>query len=247
VTWRALGLVLALSALSAAGCGSAGDETAPPPSTAEPAAHQTTALEGSEAPTTTGATEAPAEPEGEPDVIMSPAEFRPVVSFTATNPRHAIVADGPESFTVTFSVPSGEITFANDRIQFQGPGSQQSGGRVKAVEVDTSVDGVVAWFEEHPRLEATDPQPVTIGGAEGVVFELTAAKPYDHPACGQSRCVFLWSGLNGTYALLDDDRALVYVLDADGETVMVFVSSGADVFDEVAADADEMLATLSFG
>jgi hypothetical protein len=37
------------------------------------------------------------------------------------------------------------------------------------------------------------------------------------------------------------------VLDAPGEPVTIFVSSGADVFDEFAADADEMLATLSFG
>jgi hypothetical protein len=179
--------------------------------------------------------------------VTSAAEFRPAVSFTATNPRYTIVADEPESFTVTFSVPSGEIAFANDRIQFLDPGSRQSGGRVKAVEVATSVDGVVAWFEEHPRLEASDPQPVTMGGAEGVVFELTAARPTIIRPAGSRAAVFLWSGLNGTYALLDDDRALVYLLDVDGETVMVFVSSGADVFDEFAADADEMLAALSFG
>jgi hypothetical protein len=67
------------------------------------------------------------------------------------------------------------------------------------------------------------------------------------PPAGSRAASFLWSGLTGTYALPDDDRALVYVLDVDGETVMVFVSSGADVFDEFATDADEMLATLSFG
>jgi hypothetical protein len=224
-----VGLVLAGLAVPAAGCGSTKKETAAPSATTGPTANQTTASEG------------------ERDVITSPAGFEPAASFTATGRGYTIAAEAPDSFTVTFSGPSGQIVFANDRVRFLDPGSEQSGGRVTPVEIDTSVDGVATWFQEHPHLATSEPTPVTIGGADGVVLELVAARPYDHPACGSPRCVFLWSGLDGTYGLPDDDRARLYVLDVNGETVMLLVASQADGFDEFAADADEMLATLSFG
>jgi hypothetical protein len=106
---------------------------------------------------------------------------------------------------------------------------------------------LVAWFQEHPKLETSEPEPITLAGAEGFRLEIEAAKPYQHAFCGTSPCVLLWNTLNAGFLLPSDHRLQLTALEVGGETVMVTVEATSDDFDDFAADASAMLETLSLG
>jgi hypothetical protein len=178
---------------------------------------------------------------------ISSSNFEPKVSFTVTNPRYTIFGSETESFVARFSDPSGELAFANDRMQFLDPESEHAGGKFEPVEVGKDVDSIVVWFQEHPRLRVSEPTLVTVGGADGVTFDAEATQPYQNAACGPSECVLLWMTPNSVFVLSQEDALRLMVLDVDGETVIVTVEATRENFDEFAADAEQMLATVSFG
>jgi hypothetical protein len=178
---------------------------------------------------------------------ISSSNFEPKVTFEVTNPRYTILGSETESFVARFSDPSGELAFANDRMQFLNPESEHTDGNFEPIEVSKDVDSIVGWFQEHPRLRVSEPMSVTVGEADGITFDAEATRPYRNAACGPSECVLLWMTPNSGFVLSSEDALRLTVLDVGGQTVIVTVEATKETFDEFAADAEQMLATVSFG
>ena len=110
-----------------------------------------------------------------------------------------------------------------------------------------TVDGWVAWYKENPYLEASETEPATVGGANGVRLDATVTSaPQDYPQeCG-APCVpaFPTSGPEIDFYL--GDREEDFVLEVGGEPVLVSITAPEDEFDEFLPKAQEVLDTVEW-
>jgi hypothetical protein len=85
---------------------------------------------------------------------------------------------------------------------------------------------------------------VTVGGHDGLQFDGTADRLEEE--CGGYLWVTQTEPDNG-FVFLDGWTSRVTALDVDGATVLIVVADADPArFPDLAADADELLATLSF-
>ena len=72
---------------------------------------------------------------------------------------------------------------------------------------------MLAWLQEHPRLDAEEPSRVSIGGADGQQFEVIAAEPIDAKVCSEP-CAPLFSfGDGNDFWLGESEKYRFIVLD----------------------------------
>ncbi len=108
----------------------------------------------------------------------------------------------------------------------------------------------VSWFQEHPHLKTSEPQPTSVGGVEGrrLDFKVSTLPEdyYSEDCLGMG--VPLWPLLRGHHWCADEgytDRAIV--LDSiEGETVIIDIWSGSGTFEKVLPDAKEVLDTVEW-
>lgn len=114
--------------------------------------------------------------------------------------------------------------------------------------VDAPED-MVGWFRRHPQLRTDEPEPVTVGGVEGLRFDVAAEDlPEDHhDVCG-SGCVDVFRTSGGSaLGLREGDRNRVIVLeDVNGETVTMGFGGPASEFDEFAPEAEKVLESVEW-
>lgn len=108
-------------------------------------------------------------------------------------------------------------------------------------------EDMAGWFGEHPHLEAGEPEPVEVGGASGVAFDVTVAplpKGYAADTC-DTPCVPLFPQGDGeAFVFLQGDKDRVVVLDVAGETVVVTVEGPQDAFGDFMPRAEGVLDTV---
>jgi hypothetical protein len=109
-------------------------------------------------------------------------------------------------------------------------------------------EDMVGWFQKHPYLQTSKPEPVTVGGVKGVQFDvLVKDLPEDYDAvCGRGCLdIFRSSGL-GSIAFMENSKTRVIVLeDVKGVTVTMGFSIPATYFDEIAPKAQKVLEAIS--
>ena len=186
---RSAGALLAAVALLgavAAGCG--GNESDEADAEAPPTVQAGTSDETSTSATTgvvetdtatvdssTGGEEGAAGPQPLPATAQPLAEgeyttsiFAPAFSFVVDQP---VATGGPElpnavALDLGAGAESTFLTFFNDSMTLFDPESEHAEQRapdVDAAEV-TSPDSLVTWLTDHPRLDVSEPEDVTIGG-----------------------------------------------------------------------------------
>jgi hypothetical protein len=102
---------------------------------------------------------------------------------------------------------------------------------------------IVGWFQHHPYLKTEKPEPVTVGGVEGVQFDWVVAE--DAPYAEVD--TFKYSdGSDASAARGFKTRAIV-LEDVKGETVTIGIGSKASEFDEFAPEAQKVLETVKWG
>jgi hypothetical protein len=110
-------------------------------------------------------------------------------------------------------------------------------------------EDMVGWFQKHPYLQTSKPEPVTVGGVKGVQFDvLVKDLPEDYDAvCGRGCLdIFRSSGL-GSIAFMEDSKTRVIVLeDVKGVTVTMGFSIPATYFDEIAPKAQKVLESVEW-
>ena len=120
--------------------------------------------------------------------------------------------------------------------------------------VDAPKD-MVGWFQQHPYLQTSKPEPVTVGGVKGVQFEVVVGdQPQNYyTTCtsivGNPNCVDLFRlSIGEPILLVEGDKAGVIVLeDVEGETVTMGFVSPASEFGEHAPEAQKVLDTVEWG
>ena len=119
--------------------------------------------------------------------------------------------------------------------------------------VDAPKD-MVGWFQQHPYLQTSKPEPVTVGGVKGLQFEVVVGdRPqYYIPTCtsiiGNPNCVDLFRLSTGEPILLvEGDKAGIIVLeDVEGKTVTIGFVSPASEFGEHAPEAQKVLESVEW-
>jgi hypothetical protein len=110
-------------------------------------------------------------------------------------------------------------------------------------------EDMVGWFQKHPYLQTSKPEPVTVGGVKGVQFDvLVKDLPEDYDAvCGRGCLdIFRSSGL-GWIAFMEDNKQRVIVLeDVKGVTVTMGFSIPATYFDDIAPKAQKVLESVEW-
>jgi hypothetical protein len=102
----------------------------------------------------------------------------------------------------------------------------------------------VAWLRQAGPISVGPVTDVTVGGHDGLQFDGTADRLEEE--CGGYLWVTQTEPDNG-FVFLDGWTSRVTALDVDGATVLIVVADADPArFPDLAADADELLATLSF-
>jgi hypothetical protein len=180
-----------------------------------------------------------------PDVYHS-EEFKPSLSF--------IVVEGwsnvPLESSDVLQIARGEearLAFTNVQEIFK-PGT---------LEVVEAPKDIVRWFQHHPYLKTSKPEPVRVGGVQGVQFDVVVKNvPREYYGLcsrgfGPGHCVDiarLSSALpENAIAIYDEDKMRVIVLvDVKGETVTIYYSSPATEFNEFALEAQRVLNSVKW-
>ena len=114
--------------------------------------------------------------------------------------------------------------------------------------VDAPKD-IVAWEQQHPYLQTSKPEPVTVGGVKGVQFDVVVEVPDDYYSVCGSDCVGLFRLSTGFPVFLSEgDKVRLFVLeDVKGEPVTIGFVSPATEFDEFAPEAQKVIDTVEWG
>ena len=174
--------------------------------------------------------------------VYGSEEFEPSLSFRvgvgwSTSP--------PEASDALFIVhgETKEIGFVNAPEVYK-PTRTGTGNEVDAPE------DMVGWFQQHPHLKTSKPEPVTVGGVKGVQFEVVVEDlPEDYSGVCGSECVGLFRLSTGfPVSLVEGDKVRLIVLDdVKGETVTIGFGSPATEFDEFAPEAQKVIDTVEWG
>ena len=122
-----------------------------------------------------------------------------------------------------------------------------------AILVDAPED-MVGWLQQHPYLQTSNPEPVTVGGVKGVEFDAVVGdlpKGYN-PTCstivGTPNCVDLSRlSTGGQIFVAEGNKVRVIVLeDVEGETVTIGFASPASEFGEFAPEAQKVLDSVEW-
>jgi hypothetical protein len=113
-----------------------------------------------------------------------------------------------------------------------------------AVGDHATVDEWQQFLTSNEALEATDPQPAEVGGAQGFTTDLrvSAAAP-EVPFCGGGPCAMIVGGGAG-WGIASGSPNRVWVVDVGGRPVFIAAEAVEESFESFVADAEEALSTL---
>jgi hypothetical protein len=231
---RLLTCGLVLLALSVAAC-SAGDPSNGADSSPEPEPSVTvartpdTSIAPSDAPEASEAVEPSLEPVGEAALSIGWA-----IPFTITAP-----ADWGRG--------EAAIRSAVDVVDGTGLRTVLSA----FLKADDTPDDWVRRLTEADALDASTPESVDVDGATGVVFDVRLTDAAPECAAGGSslggRCIVVHGPQDGWVWVIEGTRpARVWVLDVDGETVVLLSDAREDRFEAWARVVDGVVATLEW-
>jgi hypothetical protein len=134
-------------------------------------------------------------------------------------------------------------------ISFNNPPSKVSDPRHPNKLLPAPEDWV-SWFQEHPYLETSNPQPASVGGVEGRRLDIRVSslpEDYSSEDC-LGAGVPLWPLPGGHHWCAGEaftDRTIV--LDGvEGETVIIEVWSGSETFEKALPETQEALETVEW-
>ena len=171
-------------------------------------------------------------------------EFKPSVSFRV---GEGWLTSPPETSDV-LQMQWGETTgLAFTRVQevykpILKPAKTTTPTLVKAPE------DLVGWYQRHPYLKTTKPEPATVGGVKGQQFDLVAEVPEDHLSICGADCVHLIKYAGAQVVLFEGDKIHVIVLeDVKGETLTIDYGGLATDFHKVAPEAQKVVRSVRWG
>ena len=139
-----------------------------------------------------------------------------------------------------------EISFFNLR---KLKGIYKPKGPTGATEPVPPPDELVGWFQHHPYLETSEPEPVTVGGYKGVQFDVVLANlPENYEGlCGKTaHCLDIFAlSTGGSSEIYYLKRNHYLVLEnVEGVPVAIDYSNLKDEFDEFVPVAEKVLESV---
>ena len=143
-------------------------------------------------------------------------EFEPSFSFRVGKgwqTPDAEIKETPERLIIesTEEVQGGTL------LIFRNPPEAYDSQKHKWVNVD-SYENILGWFQDHPYLTTSKPEPVTVGGVEGVELETDVAKDSPEDAVKSFRYS---DGFVASIVRGEEGRTII--LDMKGEAVSIGV------------------------
>jgi hypothetical protein len=182
-------------------------------------------------------------------------EFEPSFSFRI--PGNGWKFEGPSGalgdpehpdYLFFEKVPEAEIAFFNLR---KLKGVLKPRGPTGAVEPMPATDQLVEWFQHHPYLKTSEPEPATVGGAKGVQFDVVLANlPENHEGlCGKTaHCLDIFAlstgGSSEIYYLKRDHY--IVLEDVKGVSVVIYYSDLKDHFDKFEPVVEKVLRSVEW-
>jgi hypothetical protein len=119
--------------------------------------------------------------------------------------------------------------------------------------VDAPKD-MVGWFQQHPYLQTSKPEPVRVGGVKGVQFDLVVGdRPQTYigtctSIVGNPNCVDLGRSSTGEpIFLVEGEKVRGIVLeDVGGEWVAIGIISPTSEFEEFVPEAQKVIDTVKW-
>jgi hypothetical protein len=177
---------------------------------------------------------------------LSPGEyhsvkFKPSLSFKVSKPWSNTAEQLSDWIELGYEGDTGFISVANVKEVFK-PGTQ------KVVEAP---EDLLGWFQDHPYLKTSKPEPVTVGGIKGEQLEVVVDHlPKDYYGnCGMDCLdIFYQSGGDeiGYFNAIKRERRVFVLEDVKGETVVIWFASTADKFDEFAPEAQKVVDSVKW-
>src|SRR5215210_362173 len=118
-----------------------------------------------------------------------------------------------------------------------------------AAESVPAPDELVDWFQHHPYLKTSEPEPATVGEDKGVQFDAVLEDlPQDREGgCGKTpRCLDIFAlstGGSSEIYYLEGDHYLV-LENVEGVPVAIYYSNSKDEFDEFVPVAEKVLESV---
>ena len=168
-------------------------------------------------------------------------EFKPSLTFRVGEGWSTLP---PEAIDTLFIV-QGETR----RIGFVGAYEVYKPTKTGALNVVEEPKDMVGWFQQHPYLQTSKPEPVTVGGVKGVQLDVVVEDlPEDHFGVCGSDCVDLFANLSTVSALpvfqVEGDKMRLIVLEGNGVTITY--TSPATEFEEFAPEAQKVIDTVEW-
>ena len=175
-----------------------------------------------------------------PDEYRS-KEFKPSLSFHVGKGWSNAAQELPDFFELARQEMPGYLRFANVKVVYK-PGTQN---------VQEAPEDLVGWFEHHPYLKTSKPEPVTVGGVKGVQIDvLVEDLPQDvYGRCGVE-CVDiapLSGGERDVFFKEANKRRVIVLEDVKGETVYIDFSTPVVLFDKFAPEAQKVVESVKWG
>ena len=170
-------------------------------------------------------------------------EFKPSLSFSVGKGWTNAALEVPENLGLIWGESAG-LSFVNaQQIHVYKP------TRTGTPNVVDAPKDMVGWFQHHPYLQTSTPEPVTVGGVEGEQFNVVVG---DLPEgylgiCGRD-CVATLIFSDGTsLGIYPQDKLRLIVLeDVNGKRVVMGFGSPASEFDEHAVEAQKVIDTVEW-
>ena len=176
-----------------------------------------------------------------PGEYSSGKKYKPSFSFEVGKGWSTLEMLPPDGFAIGTHGETRWIGFTMFVEEVFKPGTQKV---VKAPE------DLVEWFQDHPYLNTSEPEPVTVGGIKGEQFDLVVEAPEDYYGqCGSADCMDVWMLSTGEALWFVEGikTHLVILEDVEGNTVVIDINTSPGEFDEFMPEAQKVVDSVKWG
>jgi hypothetical protein len=166
-------------------------------------------------------------------------EFEPSLSFRIGKGWEYVAPELSDKLAISQGGGGGDplLIFRNVRQVYKPAKGMDAPPAVEAPK------DMVGWFQHHPYLKTTKPEPVSVGGVKGEQFDWNVAE--DAPYAQVE--TFKYSDGSGAGAGKGFKYRAIVSENVKGETVTIGLGSKAGGFDEFAPEAQKVLDTVKWG
>jgi len=184
-------------------------------------------------------------PEGRKDLqpgVYRSEEFEPSLSFRVGEGWGYVPIEASDELQIVREHGTGGLGFVVSHEVYKPTKT----GTPNVVEAPRDL---VSWFQRHPYLRTSEPKPVTVGGVEGVRFDVVVDDlPDDHVGRCGSGCVDIGRLSSGSETFLGEGYKLRLTVleDVEGKTVSIGFASPAGDFDKFAPEVQKVVDSVKW-